>query len=104
MDPSLHLAPALFDLGSGAHWIIILVVALLLFGRRLPEIMRSLGGSIREFKKGMDTDQVADQLQPPVDGAVSRHAVPPPAPLAPPPAPAPGQPQEAPVQDPAKPH
>jgi sec-independent protein translocase protein TatA len=30
------------------------VVALLLFGRRLPEIMRGLGGSIREFKKGID--------------------------------------------------
>jgi len=33
--------------------IIILVVALLLFGRRLPEVGRSLGKGIIEFKKGL---------------------------------------------------
>ncbi|HUS44679.1 MAG TPA: twin-arginine translocase TatA/TatE family subunit [Phycisphaerae bacterium] len=33
--------------------IIILVVALLLFGRRLPEVGRSLGKGIVEFKKGL---------------------------------------------------
>ena len=33
--------------------IIILVVALLLFGRRLPEVGRSLGRGIVEFKKGL---------------------------------------------------
>ena len=102
MDPSTHLVPAIFDLGSGSHWIIILVVALLLFGRRLPEIMRSLGGSIREFKKGMDTDQGGEHpAQPPVDGAVSRQAVAPPEP--PPAVPLP-QAKEEPVQDPTKPH
>ncbi len=30
------------------------VVALLLFGRRLPEVMRSLGKSVVEFKKGIN--------------------------------------------------
>ena len=33
--------------------IIIVVVALLLFGRRLPEVGRSLGKGIVEFKKGL---------------------------------------------------
>lgn len=33
--------------------LIILVIALLLFGRRLPEVGRSLGRGIVEFKKGI---------------------------------------------------
>ena len=38
---------------GGAEWIVILVIALLIFGARLPSVMRSLGKSIVEFKKGM---------------------------------------------------
>jgi len=38
----------------GFEWIVILVAMLLIFGKRLPEIMRGLGGSVKEFKKGMD--------------------------------------------------
>lgn len=33
--------------------VIILVIALLLFGRRLPEVGKSLGKGIIEFKKGL---------------------------------------------------
>jgi sec-independent protein translocase protein TatA len=35
------------------NWVIILIVGLLLFGRRLPEVGRSLGKGIVEFKKGL---------------------------------------------------
>jgi TatA/E family protein of Tat protein translocase len=69
MESPVILVPAMLDFGSGIHWIIILVVALLLFGRRLPEIMKGLGGSIREFKKGMDTDDKTTLPPPPVTPA-----------------------------------
>ena len=35
---------------------IILVVVLLLFGKQLPSLMRSIGKSIPEFKKGISDD------------------------------------------------
>src|SRR5689334_20093146 len=38
---------------SPTHILIVLVVGLLVFGKRLPEIGRSLGKGIVEFKKGM---------------------------------------------------
>lgn len=38
---------------SPVEIIIILVIALLLFGKRLPEVGRSLGRGIVEFKKGV---------------------------------------------------
>jgi sec-independent protein translocase protein TatA len=44
---------AFFSLPGGAEWIIILVIGLLLFGRRLPEVGRSIGQGIKEFKKGL---------------------------------------------------
>jgi sec-independent protein translocase protein TatA len=34
--------------------IIVLLVVLLLFGNRLPSVMRSLGRGVTEFKKGID--------------------------------------------------
>lgn len=35
------------------QWLLIGIVALLLFGKRLPEVGRSLGKGIIEFKKGL---------------------------------------------------
>ena len=42
-----------FSLPGGTEWVVILIVGLLLFGRRLPDVARSIGKSIVEFKKGI---------------------------------------------------
>jgi sec-independent protein translocase protein TatA len=60
---------ALFSLPGGTEWVVILIVGLLLFGRRLPDIARSIGKSIVEFKRGIKDvrDDIEDQsrLEPP---------------------------------------
>ena len=57
--------------------IIILVIALLLFGKRLPEVGRSLGRGIVEFKKGVKG------LEDDIDESASRPTrLPPPDPTA----------------------
>lgn len=44
-------------------WIVILIVALLLFGKRLPEVARGLGRSLTEFKKGLnEAQQTKDEV------------------------------------------
>lgn len=37
------------------------LVALLLFGKRLPEVMRGLGKSVTEFKKGINDTSSEDE-------------------------------------------
>ncbi|MCH8152148.1 MAG: twin-arginine translocase TatA/TatE family subunit [Planctomycetes bacterium] len=54
MNPSGSLDFFLaFFLPGGTEWIMLLVLGLLIFGRRLPEVGRSLGRSIVEFKRGI---------------------------------------------------
>jgi len=48
---------------QGGEWLVILLVALLLFGKRLPEIARSIGKSLTEFKKGInEAKETKDEL------------------------------------------
>ncbi|MHC4217837.1 MAG: twin-arginine translocase TatA/TatE family subunit [Planctomycetota bacterium] len=42
-----------FVVPGGMEWVILLVLGLLIFGRRLPEVGRSLGKGIVEFKRGI---------------------------------------------------
>lgn len=53
MDASPAITLALFGSFGWQEILIILVVGVLLFGRRLPEVGRNVGRSIVEFKKGL---------------------------------------------------
>jgi sec-independent protein translocase protein TatA len=70
-----------------AEWIIIAAFGLLLFGKRLPEVGRSLGKGIVEFKKGLkgvddeidqasSRSQIPQQQQPKADPSPADHQTP----------------------------
>ena len=44
---------AFISMPGGIEWIIIGLVALLLFGKRLPGVAKSLGQAMHEFKSGL---------------------------------------------------
>jgi len=53
-------------LGFVGPWQIILIVALVLLlfgGRKIPELMRGLGGGIKEFKDAVKEDENEDKTE-----------------------------------------
>ena len=81
---------AFMGLPGGTEFIVIALIALLLFGSRLPKVAKGLGRSIVEFKKGIKgvgdeiedaSDESAPSSQPPAgksevsddEGATWRH-------------------------------
>ena len=55
-------------LTSPTHIVLLLLIALLLFGaRRLPEIGRSLGSGMREFKDSVTDSHKPEELSPAVE-------------------------------------
>ncbi len=57
---------AFISMPGGWEWIIVGVLGLLIFGRKLPEVGRSLGAGIVEFKKGLRglQDDIDDATEP----------------------------------------
>ncbi len=55
------------------HWLIVLVIVLVLFGRgKIPELMGDVAKGIKSFKKGMADD---DATPPPADTSVNAKTV-----------------------------
>jgi sec-independent protein translocase protein TatA len=48
------MMPLAFGLPGGYEFLVVAFVALLIFGNRLPGVMRSLGQGVTEFKKGIN--------------------------------------------------
>ena len=55
---------AVFGMG---YWELLIVagIMLLLFGHRLPSMMRSMGRGVTEFKKGLN--EIEDEIDRPID-------------------------------------
>ena len=60
----LHAPTAMFGLPGGGEMIVVLGVALLIFGSQLPKVARWAGKSIKQFRSGM-TDIVDEVMAPP---------------------------------------
>lgn len=60
------MSPLLAMFGIGMNeMIIVMVIVLVLFGHRLPSVMRSMGRGIKEFKEGVNdsSDDDIDELE-----------------------------------------
>ena len=58
---TLHIF--LLGMPSGGSWILIALAVLLLFGgKKIPELMKGLGGGIKEFKKA-SKEEAKEELE-----------------------------------------
>jgi sec-independent protein translocase protein TatA len=64
-----------FQIPGMGEWVVIAIIGLLFFGKRLPEVGRSLGKGIVEFKKGLKG--IEDDVDAAVDEQTNRAALPP---------------------------
>ncbi len=65
-----------FGLPGHGEWIILLVLGLLIFGRRMPDVARSIGRSIVEFKRGIRSvdDDIEQESSKPGERLASSHS------------------------------
>jgi len=75
MRPELHTL-AFISMPGGWEWLVIALLGLLIFGKRLPEVGKSLGKSIVEFKKGLKG--IEEEIEHAVDEDSQRDMLPPP--------------------------
>ena len=64
----------MFGLPGGSEIFVVAFIALLLFGHRLPSVMRSLGRGVTEFKRGVageGDDELEDGRKPEEDESKS---------------------------------
>lgn len=71
------LVPAFLNLGP-TEMVVIALIMLLLFGSRLPSVMRNLGRGVTEFKKGIKSteDEVNKTIEPPANPPTERSETP----------------------------
>jgi sec-independent protein translocase protein TatA len=65
----------MFGIGT-TELIVICILALILFGNRLPSVMRSLGQGITEFKKGLREEDTSapEKARPSQEGTATHHS------------------------------
>lgn len=64
---------AFFSMPGGLEWVVIGLVALLIFGKRLPGVARSLGQALNEFKSGF-SGETADKTDKHAAGETAKKA------------------------------
>lgn len=76
-----HTALSFVSMPGGPEWIIIGAIGLLLFGKRLPEVGRSLGRSVVEFKKGLQgiKDEIEQTDETPAKPLLTKSSTTPPS-------------------------
>jgi sec-independent protein translocase protein TatA len=59
----------MLGIGWGEGIFIVLVITLLFGAKRIPDVARSMGSAISEFKKGMrgELDSIQKEIEPPAD-------------------------------------